>query len=199
MSAHSTKYPYLIADLSMLAPKQIIMVIGLGWLISSLSCIADIYKEVDEHGNVIFSDKAGKKSREVDLRPPQTYKKQQYQLPYELRPGVKREEPPEKPINYQNLAIIYPVEDESIRANSGDITIQFSISPAPSSQHTAWLYLDGEPLQRLGSRQNSVDLTNLDRGSHTVSVRIHDEKGRTYQAGDQVTFHLQRFFKRKNS
>ncbi|MCG8326007.1 MAG: hypothetical protein MI673_10860 [Thiotrichales bacterium] len=56
--------------------------------------------------------------------------------------------------------------------------------------HIAVLYLDGSEVGR--GNTTAFNLENLDRGTHTLSVTIHDNNEKQLIASDPVTFTLHR-------
>lgn len=150
---------------------------------------AQVYKHVDEEGNVTYSDAPQKKGdKPVSLPEPTTIK---IQPAPKLSIGEGDVKPvQDKSINYDSVEIVSPANDESIRSNSGDITIQISSSPALQRNHLYVVLIDGNKAQE--SAAGSVTLTNLDRGSHTVLIQIQDENEKTLATSSPITFHLLR-------
>ena len=98
--------------------------------------------------------------------------------------------PAEKPVEYQSFTIMSPANDEAVRSNSGDVTIQLSLLPELQKKHYIIVILDGAKVHEGSS--TSVTLTNLDRGTHTISAQVQDARENTLLASDPITFHLQR-------
>ena len=96
----------------------------------------------------------------------------------------------EKKVSYESVEIVSPANDEAIRSNSGDITIQISSSPALQGNHLYVVLVNGNKLQETAA--GTVILTNLDRGSHTAVVEIQDEQEQTLATSSPITFHLLR-------
>jgi hypothetical protein len=150
---------------------------------------AQVYKHVDKEGNVTYTDEPQKKGDQpISLPEPTTIK---------IAPAPKsstgegsRISAKQKAIQYDSVEIISPNNDEAIRSNSGDITIQISSSPALQGNHLYVVFIDGAKAQQ--SAASSVTLTNLDRGSHTASIRIQDESEQTLATSSPITFHLLR-------
>ncbi len=149
---------------------------------------AQVYKHVDEEGNVTYSDEPQKKGDQpISLPEPTTIKI--VPAPKSSASGSKKSAK-EKTINYDAVEIVSPTNDEAIRSNSGDITIQISSSPALQGGHLYVVVVDGAKTQE--SAASSVTLTNLNRGSHTALIQIQDEKEQTLATSAPVTFHLLR-------
>jgi hypothetical protein len=150
---------------------------------------AQVYKHVDEEGNVTYSDEPQKKGDQpISLPEPTTIK---------IAPAPKlstssgsKKSTKEKTIKYDAVEIVSPTNDEAIRSNSGDITIQISSSPALQGNHLYSVFVDGAKAQQ--SAASSVTLINLNRGSHTAVIRIQDENEQTLATSAPITFHVLR-------
>lgn len=155
------------------------------WL--PLVASAAVYKWVDERGNVVYSDKPREGAKEINLPPPSVYS------PPAAPAGAVPPSAEEKPAaaGYSNVAIVNPRKDETIWNNTGTLTVQVALEPGlnAAAGHRLALSLDGvqQPDQYTS---NTLQLTNLTRGSHTVQVQVVDSEGTTLAASDLVTFHL---------
>jgi hypothetical protein len=167
--------------------SQLITAIALASNVTLLS--AQVYKHVDEAGNVTYSDAPQKKGDQpISLPEPTTIKIPP--TPKSSSSEGSRKAATAKTIKYDSVAIVTPANDESIRSNSGDVTVQFTSSPPLQGSHLYVVFVDGAKKQE--SAATSVNLTNLDRGSHTAIVHIQDEKEQTLATSAPVTFHLLR-------
>ena len=160
-----------------------------GILINPTRSTAEVYKHVDDKGNVTYSDAPQKKGDQpISLPEPTTIK---------ITPAPKsgtsashKKPPSQKAFEYDSVAIISPNNDEAIRSNSGDITIQISSSPSLQTGHLYAVIVDGA--KKLDSAAASVTLTNLDRGTHTAKIEIHNDQGQTIASSAPVSFHILR-------
>ena len=53
------------------------------------------------------------------------------------------------------------------------------------------LYLDGQPVSDLPAGSSSANLTDIERGSHTLQVQVSDARGTKLISSDSVTFFYQ--------
>ncbi|WP_455204981.1 DUF4124 domain-containing protein [Kaarinaea lacus] len=150
---------------------------------------AAVYKHVDEQGNVSYSDVPSKKDEKpVKVEEPMTFTPDPATRSSSSSETEKK--PAEKPVEYQSLSIISPANDAAVRSNSGDVTIQLSLAPELQRKHYIIVILDGAKVHEGSS--TSVTLTNLDRGTHTISAQVQDAREKTLLASDPISFHLQR-------
>jgi hypothetical protein len=151
---------------------------------------AEVYKRVNPDGSVEFSDvpdKSGEKP--VTLEPSTTYK------PPKLQPAPKQ--PARKTFTgYESVKINQPENDVTIRDNTGNISVMVSSKPALQPGHSFILLMDGNKVGE--GRAGNYNLTNLPRGSHTLTVQIQDGEGNTLIQSGAVTFFLKRFSKLLN-
>ena len=145
---------------------------------------ADVYRSVDKDGHVVYSDKPSQGAEKIEIKDAQTI-----HLP---TAGPFRYQPPAKeaPPRYSSVAISSPGNDESIRQNSGDVTVQISVSPGLKSGDVISLLMDGKEVA--SGPASSVTLKNVDRGSHTLQARVLGSDGSTWASSESVTFHLLR-------
>lgn len=154
-----------------------------------------IYKTVDEDGNVVFSDQPPRPDQSgaaVELEPENTF------TPPPVDEATAAETPasddPEEDTPagpaYRSLAVASPANDEGLRENAGNVAVVAAIDPALGPQHTLQVYLDGE--LRQSTQSPSAQLLNVDRGTHTLELRIVDESGTVLISSAPSVFHLQR-------
>ena len=89
-----------------------------------------------------------------------------------------------------DIAVVYPGHDEPIRQNAGNVAIGVKVSPGLETDHTIEIYMDGQII--LNGRGSRVELTNVDRGAHTVTAVLRGADGSVISKSDAITFHLLR-------
>ena len=156
-----------------------------------------IYRTVDEHGNVGFTDvppKSEEQGQAVDLNQGSSFQPPE-------QPGSSRsleswlgteDQRSEKEPNrgYTSLSVASPAGDGALRDNAGNVTVVADLAPDLHPDHVLQLYLDGELAQ--SSRTPVFQLVNVDRGTHQIELRVVDAAGNTLAASEPSTFHLQR-------
>jgi len=156
-------------------------------LLTSPPLGAGIYKTIDEEGNVYYSDRPTPGAEKVELPPPTVYTPPK--LPAAGSPAASKQTD-SKPA-YESLRILSPKPDEAIRSNNGDLIVEWAVDPPLKRRqgHRLMLILDGQEVPATGGRHQ---FKNLDRGTHTLSARILDRRGRVLAEAEPVTFHLLR-------
>ncbi len=152
-----------------------------------------IYRTVDEHGNVVFTDvppREDQPAEQVIIETPNSFTSEEA-IP-ETQAWIVEEEgaAAEAPFSYRTLEIVSPQDDEPVRANDGNVTVVTNISPDLQPGHVMRLLMDGSVAQE--GPQTSFHLTNVDRGTHTLSLEIVDQDGTVLKRSPTRTFHLLR-------
>ncbi|POF40035.1 penicillin-binding protein [Pseudomonas laurylsulfativorans] len=165
--------------------KAWLMIAGL----IALPASAEVFMYVDAQGNRGFTDqpKSGNAKR-VAL----TKSNQMSARPITAAPLIAATTPEEQPVfHYDLLRILVPEPDATIRNNAGEVIVSATNEPGLQPGHRYRLLLDGQPTAEPGLSP-VFPLSNIDRGSHTLSVEILDEQGRIVERTASQPFHMQR-------
>jgi len=163
---------------------------------------AQIYRTVDEDGNVVFTDvppRPDEAAETVELGSGSTFTPPPAAVPAEtpLRwsdvDGAVDEPAADAAAVYQSVEIASPGNDEAVRENSGNIVVSARVVPELRPGHRVQLELDGQIVQT--SEAPSFQLQYVDRGTHQVRVHVLDESGTILRSSDPSTFHLLRYSK----
>ena len=149
----------------------------------ALGVSAEVYRSVDENGNVVFTDKPSPGAETIELDEVQTIN---------VPPPPRMEfTPREKPSQrYSEVAITSPENDEAIRNDGGNVTVNISVKPRLNPNDKVVLYLDGREID-LG-RGLAKAFSGLDRGTHTLRAVVKDANGAEQESSSTSTFHLLR-------
>jgi hypothetical protein len=154
-----------------------------------LATTAQIYRSVDENGNVVFSDTAPEGAEQVELAPTNTTP------PPEPRPDLapKDQEPEEEDtgkVDY-GVAITVPETETTIPMGPGNFSVSGVVRPSLGAAHRLQLYIDGIPW---GEAQTvaSWALTNIFRGAHDITMAVVDDKGDHLAVSDVVRVYVLR-------
>lgn len=161
--------------------RIILLLLG---ILTVFPAMGDVYRSVDEDGNIIFTDKPSPDAEKVEINEVQT-----------IDPGNTPRfnyTPPKKSQDatvYKNITITSPANDETLSANEGNVSVSVSVEPRLFPGHTIVLYLDGSPA---GEGSGQFNLTNLDRGTHTLVAAVKDQSGKEFIKSESVSFTVQR-------
>ncbi len=152
-------------------------------LLMTLGVSAEVYRSVDEDGNVVFSDKPGPGAEAIELDEVQTIK-----VPPPPRMDFSPKKKPSQ--RYTEVAIQSPQNDEAIRNDGGDVTVNISVKPGLNANDSVVLYLDGREIDLGGGLSKAF--SGLDRGTHTLRAVVKDANGKELKSSSTSTFHLLR-------
>lgn len=142
----------------------------------------DIYKRVDEKGVPSFSDAKTEGAEVIKVEPVNV---QTIPTP---PPSSYKPINPEASFSYSELAIINPVDQTTLR-DEHNIAIQVSMKPSLRAGHQIEFLDNGQPLQAAG-KNSSIELTNFERGSHTLTARIIDKTSKVLKTSKPVTVYI---------
>lgn len=157
----------------------------------AIAAQAEVYKSVDSEGNIIFSDTPTENSEKVRLPPIMTYSAP--------KPAMRESASDQKDAkvdnnHYDSLVITEPLAEAAIRDNTGTVSMVVKSEPALRAElgHRIQFVLDGVPQQTPGLAMGAT-LSNLDRGSHTLSAQIQSADGTVLISASPVTIFVHRF------
>lgn len=150
----------------------------------------DIYKHVDDEGNVTFSDQPpapGENAEKVQLRELNTTQA--------VEPSAapnREQESSESPEQAElDIRIASPQDETTIAMGPGDVTVTAQATPPLGRLEKLQLYLDGEAF---GEPQSSTTwaLQGLMRGPHDLVVERIDRRGNRLARSDSVRIYVLR-------
>lgn len=150
-----------------------------------LPASAAIYKYTDAKGNTVYTNQPpeGSKSETVELPPTNTVEMQAPAAPAAA-------ESSESTAPYSRLQLGDLPTEEALRANNGTFSVSVTIEPPLRPGHQLRLLLDGQPYGQ-ASNGTRLQLTNIDRGEHSLAVEVLRGE-RPLQQSDAVSFTVQR-------
>lgn len=149
---------------------------------------AQIYTYVDAEGNRVFTDQPHKNAKRVDITPTNNMSSTPRTRDVKASPVQPK---PKAMFRYQLLRILAPEPDAALRSMEGNLIVTVTNEPALQEGHRYVLLLDNQPVAAPG-RSPVFTLSNIDRGTHQLSVEIYDELGRLVEKTANQPFHVQR-------
>lgn len=166
--------------------------------LTSVSALAQIYTWKDADGNTIYSDRPHPGAETIELRPTNTVEppaNPQSSQNDNMASG-DGDEQQDSGRSYRSLEIASPANDEAIRSNEGTLSLTVNTDPPLSSGHLMRVVMDGELREEAvagnGQATQTLNLSNIDRGSHTIAAVVYDARGNVVQSTPAITVHLQR-------
>ena len=92
---------------------------------------------------------------------------------------------------YQSVEIISPANAGTVRDNEGKVTVEVTLVPSLRQSDFITVYVDGKAYRaRYGSSR--LALKDVDRGTHTLRVKVSDSRGSTLIESETISFTLQK-------
>lgn len=150
---------------------------------------AQIYKTVDEDGNVVYTDEPPTPdAKPIQLEPLNTV--ESHKVPESIKGGGEREEQEQTASGaaYGGFRVISPQPDENFWGTGRKLPTELSLGRELGANHSVVYYIDGEP--RTQGRSLALNIPNIDRGSHSFRAAIVDAEGEVLASAGPVTFHM---------
>ena len=146
---------------------------------------AGVYRTLDEDGNVIFTDKPSPDAEEIKIDKVQTIPAGADDFKYT---------PPEKSAEsvYTKLDVVSPENGQVFTGNTGDVTVSVLIEPALNTGIGDRLILTMDGQKEADSTSTSFSFTNLDRGTHTITVDVVNKDGKSLKSSTPTSFTIKR-------
>ena len=145
---------------------------------------AQIYKTVDEDGNIVFTDQpASPDARPLELSPLAAISDP---VPIAPRPDPALQTR-NQPVRYR-ISIVSPQQDQTLWGTVGNVPVQVSTRPTLQPGHRVAIYLNGTQVDEMvGGIKN---IGGVDRGTHQISAAVINGSGDKVSNAPRVTFHM---------
>ena len=168
------------------------MLITISLVLTASPLTAQVYKVVDENGNVTFTDRPpADGSKPMDLPPLSVIETPDYQMPSSQ--VATEEEDKEIPLrtlrrDYRDFAIISPLAEATVWGPEQSVSIAWSVGKQLQAGMSVSIFIDGKLLTT--STQPIIPAGALERGEHTVTAQLKDVKNRTIATAAPITFYV---------
>jgi hypothetical protein len=153
----------------------------------SLQASAEVFTYTDAQGNRVYTDQPRSNAKRVPIATSNRMSANPAAAP--ITTAKKSTEQPL--FHYDMLRILVPEPDATIRSSAGEIIVSVTSEPGLQRGHRYRLLLDGQATGEPGLSP-VFPLSNIDRGSHNLSVEIFDAEGRTVERTANQPFHMLR-------
>ncbi len=154
------------------------------FLVSGIVAAAEVFRWVDDDGQVHYSDRPQEGAESVILPEAQTFTAPVIERSRRTADDAKAE----AASNYRKLTITRPADGQAAWDNPGDVAVALSLAPKLQSQHTVVLYMDGETAGSSSSGDLTFNLTGVLRGTHALRAVVQDATGNSLIESSPVTF-----------
>jgi len=174
----------------------LICLVTVAILVFAAPLSAQVYKVVDEDGNVSYTDQAPTDgAKQVDLPPLSVIEAPIYEQPKAAKEATEGEQPKEMSLqylrkNYADFAIVAPQPDETVWGSDAVVTTAWNVGYELQEGMSVTIYLDGKV--HTTTTEQIIALPNMDRGEHTIKMELKNSKRRIVASAGPVTFFLRR-------
>lgn len=162
--------------------------IALCLLLIAFGASAEVFTYVDAQGNRVYTDQPRGNAKRVPL----ATSNRMASNPTATAPVTRSKQSAEPLLlHYDMLRVLIPEPDATIRSSAGELIVSVTSEPGLQKGHRYRLLLDGQAVGEPGLSP-VFPLSNIDRGSHNLSVEILDAEGRTVEKTANQPFHMQR-------
>lgn len=155
---------------------------------------ADVYKVVDEDGNVTYTDTPPKDgSGPIKLAPLSVIETPTYEQP--AKADAEAEETKEMSLkylrnHYSDFAIVSPQQEESVWNPDAAMPVAWSTRYQLQDGMQVTIYIDGQ--QQAKTTDQIIPVPELDRGEHKVEAQLTDSRNRKIATAEPITFFVRR-------
>ena len=143
---------------------------------------ATVYRWVDENGVTHYSDQPHENAEKVTISAPQTFS-----APHQSQSSNSSSRPAAPAGPTYSCSITQPANDDTFSNTTAVITTA-QANPAPRQGDKVVLMFDGLKVQNFPAGGGAFQLTNLDRGTHTVQAQVEDSTGKVVCQSSTVSF-----------
>mgnify|MGYP003342556996 FL=1 len=159
----------------------------------ALSGFAQVYKTVDEDGNVVYTDQAPEPDAEPMKLPELSV------VSTVERPSVEQQDDTEEGVEevtdirelregHRDFRITSPTQEETIQGTANSLLVtwdaQYRLQPGMS----VVVSVDGN--RQPATASYSITVEQIDRGEHTVSAQLFDARNRVIAEASPVVFFM---------
>lgn len=161
-----------------------------------------VYRYTNEKGVTVFTDIPNKNNAQsISVKPTIQFTDADEQTPTSTSPTTQQATltTPKKIITPKaritaaqySITLNNPIDQQTIRSNSGQLLIDFSAYPTLVDGYTSKIYINDE-LKQTTENTNQILLTNIDRGEHTLKIELTLTDGKIIAYSKPVTFYMHR-------
>jgi hypothetical protein len=158
-------------------------------LMIGLAAAADVFRWVDENGQVNYSDRPHDGAEEIELMDVQTFSAPATSRRPPDSSGSESESEPS--FRYELLEITRPAQEEVLWNIEGQLDVSAQLVPRLQRGHSLRWILDGQAVKGLSPSSTRVRLSEVYRGSHNLSVEVLDRSGTNVIRSQPVSFSVQ--------
>lgn len=156
-------------------------------LIATPLMAANVWKWRDANGVMHFSDQPVPGAEQVSIQSSSTYTAP----PQANVSSSVSSSSSSAAVSYTNIEIWKPSAEMTIANTAGMVSVGVRVEPTLSPQHHLALYLDGRLVTGFPAQGMEYELSEVERGAHTLTLAVLDAKGTQIKLSAPVQFYVQ--------
>jgi hypothetical protein len=153
-------------------------------LLSSAALATTVYKWVDEQGVVHYSDQPHPQAQVIDVQSVQTVRGP-------AAPTVSTARAENGTTGARYTCELYRPENDEVFLNTSTVTAKLRVEPQLANGDRVSIAIDGKRVEGQPTTGTDFVLTDIPRGSHTVTASVSDPTGKQQLClTPTITFHV---------
>lgn len=166
-----------------------ILLVLAGLTLSLVAQPQEIYRWVDKNGQVHYADQPGSPNAErVILAEPNSYESEPSFGDSAPAGSAAQDTDADGTAPYESLAIVQPTHDQVFFGADATVVVIAELGGTLRPDHTVVFFVNGN--RRPAGFGLSLELQNLNRGSHFLRAAVLDQNGEPVITSQQITFHI---------
>jgi hypothetical protein len=137
----------------------------------SVNAATTVYKVKNPDGSISYSDVPQDNAEVMQVEPVPTVPA----VPVDRSGYSATPEPADSGPAYTQFNIVAPANDQAFQSPEGSVDVRVLLEPSLQGSHSLEYWLDGALYQT--SEAHALQLSDIDRGTHTLQVKIVDGTG----------------------
>jgi hypothetical protein len=147
---------------------------------------ATVWKWRDANGVVHYSDQPVPGAEQVSIQSSSTFSP----APLQGRPASSQTSSAAANVAYTNVEIWKPNAEETIANTVGLVGVGVRVEPQLAAGHHLALYMDGRLVPGFPAQGTEYELSEVERGAHTLVLAVIDAKGSQVITSSPVQFYI---------
>ncbi len=147
---------------------------------------ATVWKWRDANGVVHYSDQPVPGAEAVNIQSSSTFSPPPAQSP---NAGAQSSSAPAA-VTYTNVEIWKPSAEETIANTGGLVGVGVRVEPQLAAGHRLALYMDGRLVPGFPEQGGEYEMSEVERGAHTLVLAVIDTKGQQVMTSAPVQFYV---------
>jgi len=160
-------------------------------LLAAVASATEVYRWVDDQGQVHFSDRPLEGGERIVIRPQRELGTPEFKPRTRSSAAVEEAEEQEEPFRYRSLEIVSPTQEEVLWNIEGQLDVSMRLEPRLQQGHSVELLLDGQPVEGMQPGSMQARLSEVYRGVHVLTASVRDRNGQLLIESQPRTFAVQ--------